>query len=182
MIRMYQELTGETTVTLHAKGVLYHTDAPSSFNNEKDVYNILYGAIIPDNAIEDVYYYSPDVVVTNSGAKKLNVLLQGGSFAGSINHYLENYGVADVDYIYYNGQHNHGTIAASSPWEKGPEAWGYWLRGRDLVILESTEQQVRGSHYDGSKPWSQIYNDNAYGHNAVYDSLYEYLKMHEGEY
>ena len=182
LVRMYQQLSGRTTVTLSAKGVIYHDDAPSSFNNEKDVFNILYGALVPSNAIVDEDYYSPDVVVTNAGAKKLNVLLQGGSFAGSINHYLENYGVADVDYIYYNGQHGHGSITASNPWEKGPEAWAYWLKGRDLVIFESTEQQVRGYHYDGSKPWSKIYNDSNYGHNAVYDSMYEYLKAHEGEY
>ncbi len=182
LIRMYQELSGETTVTLTAKGVIYHDDAPSSFNNEKDVYKILYGAIAPSNAIVDQAYYSPDVAVSNASAKKLNVLLQGGSFAGSINYYLEHYGVADVDYIYYNGLNTHGSISASSPWENGPEAWGYWLEGRDLVILESTEQQVRGVHYDGSKTWAQIAGDGNYGHNAVYDSLYEYLKNHEGEY
>lgn len=182
LVLMYQALSGEKTVTLRAKDVLYHEDAPSPFNNEKDVYKILYGAIAPDNAIEDPYYYSPDVEVLNAGAKKLNVLLQGGSFAGSINHYLENYGVANVDYIYYNGLSSHGTISASSPWDNGPEAWGYWLQGRDLVIFECTEQQVRGAHYDGSKTWAQVAADGNYGHNAVYDSLYEYLKAHEGEY
>ncbi len=182
LIRMYQRLSGEMTVTLSSKGVIYHEDAPSSFNNEKDVFKILYGALIPSNAIVDEDYYSPDIQVSSAGSKKLNVLLQGGSFAGSINHYLVNYGVANVDYIYYNGQHGHGSISASSPWEKGPEAWAYWLKGRDLVIFESTEQQVRGYHYDGSQQWSNIYTSDFYGHNAVYDSMYEYLKAHEGEY
>jgi hypothetical protein len=30
--------------------------------------------------------------------------------------------------------------------------------------------------------WQEAANNGHLGHNAVYDSLYEYLKAHEGEY
>ena len=179
LIKMYENITGEDAVNLIARGVLSYNYAPSGFNNEQDIFNILYNRVDPrykENAIKDDAYYAPDIVIDDKNAPKLNVLVQGGSFAHSIVHYLGNYGVGNVTQIYYNG-FNH-----NSPWTEGPQAWEYWLQDKDLVIFEATEQQIRGGHKTSGMSWEQAANDGSLGHNAIYDSLYEYLKAHEGEY
>ena len=51
-----------------------------------------------------------------------------------------------------------------------------------MIIFEATEQQIRGGHKTAGMTWLQAANDGNLGHNAIYDSLYEYLKAHEGEY
>ena len=61
-------------------------------------------------------------------------------------------------------------------------AEGAILQGKDLVIFEATEQQIRGAHKTAGMSWQEAANNGHLGHNAVYDSLYEYLKAHEGEY
>jgi len=181
LIQMYGELTGEKTVELFARGVLSTNYAPSGFNNEQDIFNILYNRVDPkykEAAIKDDAYYSPDIVIDNQNAPKLNVLVQGGSFAHSIVHYINNYGVGHVTQVYYNGFGNTGR----DPWTEGPEAWASILQGKDLIIFEATEQQIRGAHKTAGMSWQEAANNGHLGHNAVYDSLYEYLKAHEGEY
>jgi hypothetical protein len=180
LIRMYSGLTGRETVELTARGVKSYNYAPSGFNNEQDVFNILYNAVPhqKDKAIKDAAYYAPDIAITNQGAPKLNVLVQGGSFTHSIMHYINAYGVGNATQIYYKDFHRN------SPWTEGPEAWEYWLAGKDLVIFEATEQQIRGGHKTDDMSWyeASVDHGNHIGHNAIYDSLYEYLKAHEGEY
>ena len=106
-----------------------------------------------------------------------SVLLQGGSFAHSIVYYLRQYGVADVTQIYYNGTNATNNMAEANVWTNGPEAWAYWLEGKDLVIFEATEQQIRGGHKTDDMTWVQASGNGNLGHNAIYDSLYEYLKV-----
>ena len=181
LISMYRDLSGKQTVDIFCRGVLSYEDAPSSFNNEKDIFNILYGRVDPKykaEAIQDDAYYAPDVVVGNQGAPKINVLLHGGSFAHSIRHYIQNYGVGNVTQSWYNDF----TSSGHDPRTEGPEAWKYILEGKDLVIFEATEQQIRGGHWRPGMDWMTAANDGNIGHNAMYDSLYEYLKAHEGEY
>jgi hypothetical protein len=111
-------------------------------------------------------------------------LLHGGSFAHSIEYFLEQHGVADVARTWYNDM----GVTGYNPWTEGPEAWKYILEDRDLIIFEATEQQIRGAHKTDNMTWLEagtpsglVYHPEI-GHNAVYDSLYEYLKAHEGEY
>ena len=186
LINMYSELTGKETVELVSRGVLSYDYAPSDFNNEQDIFGILYGRVDPkykETAIKDDAYYSPDIVVDNQNAPKINVLLHGGSFAHSIRHYIATYGVGNVTQTWYNDMSSTGR----DPWTEGPEAWKYILEGKDLIIFEATEQQIRGDHKTDNMTWTEaalsagVYNPSI-GHNAVYDSLYEYLKAHEGEY
>ena len=177
----YSELTGKETVELVSRGVLSYDYAPSGFNNEQDIFNILYNRVDQKyraEAIKDDAYYAPDIVVSNQNAQKINVLVQGGSFAHSIVHYMRNYGVANVTQVYYNDFGNTGR----DPWSEGPEAWEGILAGKDLIILEATEQQIRGGHKTSDMTWAAAAGNGHLGHNAVYDSLYEYLKAHEGEY
>ena len=181
LINMYSELTGKETVELVSRGVLSYDYAPSGFNNEQDIFNILYNRVDQKyraEAIKDDAYYAPDIVVGNQNAQKINVLVQGGSFAHSIVHYMRNYGVANVTQVYYNDFGNTGR----DPWSEGPEAWEGILAGKDLIILEATEQQIRGGHKTSDMTWAAAAGNGHLGHNAVYDSLYEYLKAHEGEY
>ncbi|MBR2622200.1 MAG: hypothetical protein IKC97_07470, partial [Clostridia bacterium] len=192
LISMYQQLSGKTSVTIKTTGVNSFDEPPSSVNNEQDIFKILYNMVdasYRDTAIKDDQYYAPTVEVLNPNADKINVLVQGGSFAHSIVHYLDSYGIANVSQIYYTGQNTKtGSISASDPWQKGPEAWEYWLKDKDLVILEANEQQIRSGHKTSSQSWyeaagyGRVDGDITIGHNVVYDSLYEYLKAHEGEY
>ena len=186
LVNMYQKLTGEQTVTLYAKGVKSFTTPPSSVNPEQDIFNLLYDAVDPkyrEEAIKDAAYYSPDIGISNTDAKKLNVLVHGGSFAHSIVHYLRDYGVANVTQSWYNDWTTYNP-GGPDPRTEGPEAWGALLEGKDLVIFEATEQQIRGGHKTDAMSWQVAFEDhgNHLGHNAMYDSLYEYLKAHEGEY
>lgn len=182
LIQMYQQLSGRTTVSLKATGVLSHTTPPSkAFNDEQDIFGILYGrvdAAYRESAIKDDAYYSPAITLQNQSAEKIDVLVHGGSFAHSIVHYMSNYGVANVTQSWYNDL----TSSGHDPRTEGPEAWKYILEGKELIIFEATEQQIRGGHKTAGMTWLQAANDGNLGHNAIYDSLYEYLKAHEGEY
>ena len=184
LIQMYGKLSGKETVELVSRGVLSYNYAPSGFNNEQDIFNILYGRVdgkYKAEAIVDDAYYSPDVVAINPNAPKINVLVHGGSFAHSIVHYMRNYGVANVTQSWYNDWTTY-TPGGPDPRVQGPEAWGALLEGKDLIIFEATEQQIRGAHKTSNMTWQQAMGDGSLGHNAMYDSLYEYLKAHEGEY
>jgi hypothetical protein len=181
LIRMYQELSGKKTVTLKATGVQSYNAPPSNFNNEQDIFNILYNRVdasYRESAIKDDAYYAPEIAVENQNAQKIDVLVHGGSFAHSIVHYLRNYGVANVTQSWYNDL----TSTGYDPRTQGPEVWKQILEGKELIIFEATEQQIRGGHKTANMTWEQAANDGNLGHNAIYDSLYEYLKAHEGEY
>ena len=181
LVQMYQQLSGRTTVSLKATGVLSYATPPSSFNNEQDIFNILYGrvdAAYRESAIKDDAYYSPAITLENQGAEKIDVLVHGGSFAHSIVHYLNAGGVANITQSWYNDL----TSSGHDPRTEGPEAWKYILEGKELIIFGATEQQIRGGHKTDDMTWLQAANDGNLGHNAIYDSLYEYLKAHEGEY
>jgi hypothetical protein len=54
-------------------------------------------------------------------------------------------------------------------------AWEHVLVGLDLIIFEATEAQIRGEHVTGGS-WKEASQNGYLGHNAVYDSLYEFLK------
>ncbi len=175
LLRMYENLTGDRITRLKATGVNYSKTPWTQGNSEVDVFNILYGAVQSDIKVVDNWYYAPIVDVDAEGARKLNILIQGGSFTHSIVWNVNAYQVGNITQIYYNGFNSH------SPWVEGPDAWEYWLEGRDLVIFEATEQQIRGGHADGMD-WATASADGNLGHNAVYDSLYQYLKDNEGLY
>ena len=182
LLRMYENITGERITRLTATGVQYSKNPFNQGNGEQDVFNILYGAVQSNIKILDNWYYAPQVKVDNEGAKKLNILIQGGSFTGSIIYNINAYQVGHIDQIYYNGTMNGGAFTGShSPWTEGPEAWEYWLKDRDLLIFEATEQQIRGGHASGND-WAADAGNGFIGHNVNYDSLYQYLKNHEGEY
>ncbi len=181
LLQMYQSISGKTIKTLTTKGVLSSSSPFNQGNPEQDVFNILYGSIQASGKIVDDAYYAPDIVVRNQNAGKINVLVQGGSFTHSIMYYLNQYQVANATQIYYNGLNGTGSFGGHSPWEQGPEAWDYWLKNTDLIIFEATEQQIRSEHASG-RNWLADAQNGSIGHNAVYDSLYQYLKAHEGEY
>ena len=176
LIRMYSLLSGDKVVELESTG---YESSPTPYNRgnqEQDVYNILYGELTQaTNRIVDSAYYVCSYKLKNTNSGRINVLMQGGSFEHAIEWNLKNYGVANVTKIYYNNFSNNST----SPWVSGPEVWGHWLTGKDLVIFEANEQQIRGGHASGNNWVSDSKNGNI-GHNAIYDSLYTYLKNHEG--
>ena len=91
---------------------------------------------------------------------------------------MSKHGLANVRQIYYNGQHGVGLWDGdANPWVQGIYAWESILPNYDMILFEQTEQQIRGGHItDGN--WGNHRND-FYGSNAVYDSLYEYLKATE---
>ncbi len=181
LIRMYVELSGNEDVKLlDTKGVISSpTPLPTGGNSDIDVYNILYGTLGDvEGKIMDDAYYEPDVVVSNETAPDINVLVQGGSFTGDIVNYMTKYDVADVRRIYYNGDRNVDSWGAQSPWTKGIMVWEEILKGLDLIIFEQTEAQIRGEHVtDGD--WLAGSTNGYIGSNAVYDSLYEFLKATE---
>ncbi len=180
LLRMYETASGRNCRLLDTKGVLTSSTPFNQGNPEQDVYNILYGTLDVKGILDDEYY-APDIVLSNTDQPKLNAFLQGGSFTHSIRYYLNNCNIANVDSIYYNGLNGGSTWGDKSPWTQGAEVWSYWLKDKDVVIFEATEQQIRGGHYTGGD-WTKAAKDSNIGHNVVYDSLYEYLKAHEGEY
>jgi hypothetical protein len=93
-------------------------------------------------------------------------------------YYLNHYGVGGARRIYYNGNSGGESWGNNNPWTKGPYVWEDILEGLDLIIFEQTEQQVRGGHASGNN-WQADGNDGSIGSNAVYDSLYTFLKETE---
>ena len=182
LLRMYKTLSGNENVKqLAVKGIISQTSPFGFGNSEVDVYNILYGQLgnVPGKIVDDAYY-APDVDVINPTAPAINILIQGGSFTHDFVHYLGGaYGVGNVRQIYYNGQHGTGQFSSgANPWTDGPMAWEKLLNGIDLLILEQTEQQIRSEHCTGND-WAGEYVRGEIGSNAVYDSLYTYLKATE---
>ena len=177
LIRMYADLSDNSVKLLDIKGILATKTVPPGGNSEQDVFNILYGQMgeIEGKIIDDEYY-APDVVVENSTAPRINILLQGGSFTSEIAYYLRTYNVGNVRRIYYHGDGSHDPWGSDSPWEKGIMAWDDLLEDLDLIIFESTESALNGNHCAGND-WAKEYG--AAGHNATYDSLYEFLKATE---
>lgn len=182
LLDMYAQITGQNIRQLKATKLLTSTKPFNRGNPEQDVYNILYGELTQaTNRIVDKAYFAPEIQLVNPNGKKLNVFIQGGSFTHPILWNLNNTGAATATQIYYNGLNGGNTWGSNSPWEKGPEAWGDWLKGRDMVIFESNEQAIRGVHASGNNWLNDAKNGNI-GHNVIYDSLYTYLKSHEGSY
>ncbi|MBQ7337281.1 MAG: hypothetical protein IJW40_02380 [Clostridia bacterium] len=179
LLRMYADISGNDVKLLDAVGVISSTTPISYGNSDVDVYNILYGALgNVEGKIMDDAYYEPDVAVDNEDASKINVFIQGGSFTADIVHYLTQYQVANVRRIYYNGDRNIDHWGNSSPWTKGIMVWEDILEDLDMIIFEQTEAQVRDGHVtDGD--WLAGSTDGSIGSNAVYDSLYEFLKATE---
>jgi hypothetical protein len=132
---------------------------------------------VPGKIVDDACY-APDVVVENKDAAPINILIQGGSFTHEILYFLKHYNVGNVRQIYYNGDRNVGAWGKYDPWKKGIMVWEEILYNLDLIIFEETEAQVRGGHVtDGN--WENGSKDGNIGSNAVYDSLYEFLKATE---
>ena len=182
LLSMYKTISGNESVKqLRAKSVISQHAAFGYGNSEVDVFNILYGQLgnVPGKIVDDAYY-APEVEVLNQEAPAINILVQGGSFTHDFVHYLGGtYGVGNIRQIYYNGQHGSGQFSAgANPWTDGPMAWEKILDGIDLLILEQTEQQIRSGHCSGNN-WAGEYTSGDIGSNAVYDSLYTYLKATE---
>lgn len=152
------------------------TTNPTGFgNSEQDIYNILYGELgDTTGAIRDTYYFRPEVLFEEGTENRedRNVLIQGGSFTHDIVYYCGHY-VGKVRQIYYNWNNYSdgigGTSAEDNPLGNNYENWGKLLNGVDYVLFEATEQQV------ATIAWG------AGGHAQVYESLYRYLKAHEGD-
>ncbi len=170
LLRMYSEISGRTIRQPEAVGVIESPTPLPGGSSDVDIYNILYGAMgdVPGKIMDEAYYY-PEVEVKNQEAKKLNVLVQGCSFASDIVYHLTANDLANVKHINYNS----GWNANANPWKQGIYAWEIILEGLDLIIFEFTEPQVGGAHATGDD-WETI--ANTIGHNAVYDSLYMFLK------
>lgn len=180
LIRMYAEISGNEVKLLDTKGVISSSTPPAGGNSEQDVYNILYGALgdVPGKIVDDAYY-SADIVVKNPEAEPINIFIQGGSFTSEIMYYLNTYGVGGASRVYYNGNSGSDTWSNSSnPWTHGIYVWEDILEDLDLIIFEQTEQQVRGGHASGDN-WQADSNNGTIGSNAVYDSLYMFLKETE---
>ncbi len=185
LIRMYQKITGQKTVTLTVTGVQSAKEPAelsgslAYWGTDQDVYGLIYNGTGREGIKDDLYYVS-DVTVTNTDAQPLNVLLQTGSFGHNIDAYFTRYKVGNVTKIYYN---TTSIFGAGDPLaQNNPELWRPILDGRDLVIFESNEQQIRGEHKGDNQTWAQAAGNGYIGHNVIYDSIYEYLKAHEGEY
>ena len=179
LISMYSEISGEVLKQPKADGVRSSPYPIQTGNSDADLYNLLYGA--SGSASDDTMdseYYSPLVKVENEDAKKIKAFVQGGSFTSDIAYYLEAYNVADVDRIHYNGTFvvDHWEDGAD-PWKDGIYAWEKILQNYDLFVFEQNEQYVRGGHItDGN--W-EAQSMPQIGSNAIYDSLYEYLRATE---
>ena len=179
LVRMYNEISGKESKLLDIKSIIASPTLIGGGNSDRDVFNILYGAMgdVPGK-IEDEAYYYPEVDVTNKDAAPLNVFVQGGSFTGDIIHYLTSTQVANVRSVYYNGHSGGATWGNDNPWTKGTYVWEDILDGLDLIIFEQTEQQIRSVHATG-EDWQRESADGSIGSNAVYDSLYMFLKETE---
>ena len=177
LLRMYADVSGNTIKLLDTQGIITSTTPPPGGNSEQDVYNILYGQLgeVPGKIVDDEYY-AADIVVSNPNAPKINVLIQGGSFTSEIVYYLQTYNVANVRRIYYNGDGAHDPWGTTSPWTQGIMAWDDILDGLDMILFECTESALNGNHCVGDD-WAKEYSGT--GHNATYDSLYEFLKATE---
>ena len=181
LLRMYVDISGNEDVKLLDIAGIISSDTPiaTGGNSDVDVYNILYGTLGDvEGKIMDDQYYAPDVVVSNEEAPTINVFVQGGSFTSDIVNYMTKYHVANARRIYYNGDRNFDNWGSHSPWEEGIMIWEEALKGVDLLIFEATEATIRGQHVtDGD--WHAASLNGYIGHNAVYDSLYEFLKATE---
>jgi hypothetical protein len=179
LVRMYNEISGKESKLIDIKSIIASPTLIGGGNSDRDVFNILYGQLgdVPGK-IEDEAYYYPEVDVTNKDAAPLNVFVQGGSFTGDIIHYLTSTQVANVRSIYYNGHSGGASWGNDNPWTKGTYVWEDILDGLDLIIFEQTEQQIRSGHATGNN-WPAESADGSIGSNAVYDSLYMFLKETE---
>ena len=174
--KMYADISGKSVKLPHATDVISSPNPFKSGNNDIDLFNVLYGAMgnAPEDAMDE-FYYAPKVTVENKDAQKINVFIQGGSFTSDIVYNLEAYGVADTHRIYYNGASAIDRFDDdANPWTKGIYAWGSILNNIDLMVFEQNEQQIRSGHItDGN--WADQ-SSSSIGSNAIYDSLYEYLR------
>ena len=177
LVRMYSEITGITVRQPKAVGVISSPTPLPGGCSDTDIFDILYGAMgdVEGKIMDEAYYY-PQIEVENRDALKLNVLVQGCSFSYDIVCHLNASDVANVRHISYNGNAQTDWGGKANPWVQGPAAWEDILQGLNLIIFEFTEPQVSGAHASGDD-WMAI--SQTIGHNAVYDSLYEYLKMTE---
>ena len=179
LVRMYNEISGNPSKNIDIASVIASPTLIGGGNSDRDVFNILYGQLgdVPGK-IEDEAYYYPEVVVSNPSEAPLNVFVQGGSFTGDIIHYLTAAQVANVRSVYYNGHSGGATWGNENPWTKGTYVWEDILDGLDMIIFEQTEQQIRSGHATGDD-WMKDSTDGNIGSNAVYDSLYMFLKETE---
>ncbi len=169
ILRSYVEQTGEDIILLDAAKVIATKDPPGYGNPEKDIYGAVYSAIPSSINIVDDEYYQPDVYVLNPDEQnKINVFLQGGSFAHDFTYYFEHYGIASrITRVYYNQL------------KMTDNQWRNTLKRTDYIVMECNEQFVRS--LGGNAPYWAA--DKA-GYDIGYDiiqSLYDYLKAHEGD-
>ena len=179
LVRMYADISGDYVRLIDTVGVVESPTPIPGGNSDQDVYNILYGALgdVPGKIIDDAYY-GPEIVYDQEDAERINVFVQGGSFTGDILHYLNTCGVANARRVYYNGHSGGETWGVNDPWTKGIYVWEDILEDLDMIIFEQTEQQIRSGHATGEN-WVAESQDGSIGSNAVYDSLYMFLKETE---
>jgi hypothetical protein len=177
LVRMYSEISNRTVRQPKAVDVISSPTPLPGGCSDTDIYDILYGAMgdVPGKVMDEAYYY-PQIEIENKDAEKINALIQGCSFSYDIVYHFISNDVANVQHISYNGGGGANWDENANPWIQGPSAWENILDGLDLIIFEFTEPQVGGAHAD-SDDWMTI--SQTIGHNAVYDSLYEYLKATE---
>jgi hypothetical protein len=179
LIRMYADLSGDYVKLLGTSGVVETPHPAPGGNSDQDVYNILYGTLGDvDGKIIDEAYYAPQITVENEDAMPFRCFVQGGSFTGDIIYYLQVKNVASIRSVYYNGHNGGATWGNENPWTRGIYVWESILENLDCIIFEQTEQQIRSGHATGDN-WPAESADGSIGSNAVYDSLYMFLKETE---
>lgn len=176
ILDMYEELSGETINKLASNGILSSTNPPGFGNPEQDIYGAVFSSISKSESIvDDLYYWHDAYAETVSGAKKIKVLIQGGSFAHDFTHYFSSFKIASrVTRCYYNAfpSDNLDAYKDNSKWEE-------LLNSADLVLFEINEQFVRSM--GGNAPyWAGDKTGYEIG-QSIYDSLCEYLQNTEGQ-
>lgn len=177
LLDAYEEQTGIAPVSINATGIVEQKDPTNFGNPEADIFNIAYSGVNTNKAIRDELYYYPEIESINEDSDKINVLMQGGSFTGDFQHYLQQYRITkQFKRFYYNSWQG---VEDMDPFKVGDEAWSSILAAVDYVIFECNEQYVcmMGTNAPswGSADRAPL-PDNA---NDVYESLYNYLKSTE---
>lgn len=177
VISKYEEVTGNTARRMTFDKIVSSESPPGYGNPDQDIYNILYGAIDKTGSIVDKAYYWPDIYVENEDADSIGILVQGGSFCWDFTYLFPHFKVADTyKQFYYNAFQGRKSLDPFG--DGGTEAWGKLLEDIDLLIFEQNEQQLRSEQADPNDLAGS--STNYYiGSNAVYESLYQYLKAHE---
>ncbi|MHB1153975.1 MAG: alginate O-acetyltransferase AlgX-related protein [Eubacteriales bacterium] len=174
ILNEYERQTGTEVRRLTADRMLSSKNPPGFGNPEQDIFGIAYSGVSRADSIVDDLYYWPDVYVKNDDCKtRINILLQGGSFAHDFTTYFSAFNIASkMTRMYYNGFPSDSLNAFVNP-----SRWKALLKNIDYVIFECNEQFVRS--LGGNSPyWASDKSGYEIGPD-IYESLYNYLKSTE---